>query len=127
MFEKKDETYAIIGAAMEVHKVLGCGLPEKVYQDAFEEELRLRDIPYVREQHFTVSYKDKVLDHDFYADFCCFDSVVVELKATSVIEDIHKAQIISYLKASKIKVGLLINFGEESLIYDRFYNSEGTV
>lgn len=127
MLERSQETFVLIGAAMEVHRRLGCGLPEKIYQDAFEVELRHRSIPYEREKHFNVSYRDIKLSHDFYSDFLCFGCVVVELKATSVIEDIHKAQVISYLKASKIRVGMLFNFGELSLIYERFYNSEGDI
>lgn len=123
--EKEKETFAVIGAAMEVHRILGCGMSEKVYQDALEVEFRQRGIPYVREKHFTVTYKDVVLTHDFYADFYCYDIVVVEIKATSVIENLYKAQVISYLKASSTRVGLLINFGEESLIYERFSNYQG--
>lgn len=117
----------MIGAAMEVHRILGCGMPEKVYQDALEVEFQKRGIPYEREKHFTVTYKDVVLAHDFYADFYCYDSVVVEIKATSVIENIFKAQVISYLKASSTRVGLLINFGEEALIHERLFNIEGSI
>lgn len=116
----KDESYKIIGAAMRVHSVLGCGFSEKVYQDAFEVELRKRGIPYVRERHMTVEYDGVVLPHDYYVDFLCYGKIAVELKAVSEITPVFKAQTINYLKAGQLQVGYLINFGETVLKYERF-------
>lgn len=122
MEEQKKEMYDIIGAAMEVHRVLGCGFPEKVYQDALEVELKLRGIPYEREKHLQVVYKNKVLEHDFFADFVCYGNIIVELKAVREMEDVFKAQCINYLKATGWKHSLLLNFGQPSLIYDKINN-----
>ena len=76
-----DETFKIIGVAMEVHKTIGCGFTEPIYQEAIEEELRLREIPYQREKSFHVTYKGKVLNKEFSPDFVCFDKIIVELKS----------------------------------------------
>ena len=76
----KDESYSIIGAAMEVHRVLGVGFTEYVYQDAFEVEFKNRGIPYLREKHLTVSYKGCLLRHDYFVDFLCFDSIIAILR-----------------------------------------------
>ena len=115
----KDESYKIIGAALEVHKQLGCGFIEQVYQDALEYEFRLRGIPFEREKAFQVIYKDIVLDKTFRVDFVCFDKIIVELKAVSCLADEHTAQVLNYLKASNLKLGLLINFGETWLVHER--------
>ena len=114
-----DETFQIIGAAMEVHKAIGCGFTEPLYQEAFEEELRLRNIPYQREKTFHVTYKGKVLNKDFRPDFVCYDKIIVELKAVSEFVDEHYSQVYNYLKATGIRIGLLINFGNKSLEYKR--------
>jgi len=119
---QSEETYNIIGAAMEVHRTLGQGFNEYVYQDALEIELGKREIPYEREKHITIEYKGQVLKHDYYADFLCYDSVIVELKAVSSLTDDHRGQIIHYLKATGKKLGLLLNFGERSLKIERFAN-----
>jgi len=111
----KDESYEIVGAAMEVHKIIGSGFTEPIYQDALEYEFQLRGIPYEREKVMTVTYKDKVLSKEFRADFVCYGKIIVELKAVSDIIDEHYAQVYNYLKASGYKLGLLINFGNISL------------
>lgn len=116
----REKSYKIIGAAMEVHKTLGMGFTEYVYQDALEVELQKRNIPFEREKHITVTYKEVVLKHDYYADFLCYDGIIVELKAVCSLDDSHRCQILNYLKATGIKVGLLINFGESSLKFERF-------
>ena len=116
-------TYDIIGAAMEVHKTLGCGFTEKVYQDALEKEFQLRSIPYEREARMRVVYKGAELATEFIPDFVCYGKVIVELKAVSELDDIHRAQAINYGKVSGMTVSLLINFGSMSLEYERFYNS----
>lgn len=107
---------------MEVHKWLGPGLPEKCYQDAFAIELELSMIPFVREMHLPVTYKGRLLPHDFIADFVCYDEIIVELKATAENEPVFKSQVITYLKASNLEQGLLLNFGQRSLYYDRINN-----
>ena len=114
-----NETYQIIGAAMEVHKNIGCGFTEPVYQEAFEEELRLRGIPYQREKTFQVTYKGKVLSKNFRVDFVCYDKIIVELKAVQDIVDEHYSQVYNYLKAADLQLGMLINFGKRSLEYKR--------
>ena len=119
----KDETYCIIGAAMEVHKQLGCGFTEKVYQDAFERELQLRNIPYQREVRMQVIYKGKTLNSEFVPDFVCYGHIIVELKAVPEIENIHRAQTINYTKVAGFDTALLINFGAESLEYERLFNN----
>lgn len=112
-------TYAIIGAAIEVHKKLGCGFLESVYQEALAIELSLREIPFRREVKLPVSYKGQILVTSFYADFICFDSLVVELKALANMSGNEEAQLINYLKATRYKVGLLLNFGARSLQHRR--------
>ena len=115
----KDESFNIIGAAMEVHKVVGCGFTEHLYQDALEEELRLRDIPFEREKTYYFTYKGKRLDKIFRPDFVCYNKVIVELKTVADFTDEHYAQVYNYLKATGMGLGLLINFGKKSLEYKR--------
>jgi GxxExxY protein len=108
--ERDPKTYAIIGAAIEVHKQLGCGFLESVYQEALAIELGLRQIPFRREVRLPVTYKGQLLLTSFYADFICFDSLVVELKALANMSGCEEAQLINYLKATHYKLGLLLNF-----------------
>ena len=104
------ESFAINGAMFEVHRQLGPGLAEKVYQEALEIELKLRNIPFEREKVFKIEYKNNVLNQHYVADFVCYDKIIVELKAVDVISDIHRAQLINYLKITGLKLGLLQNF-----------------
>lgn len=108
-------TYKIIGAAMEVHRQLGCGFLEPVYQEAFALELNSREIPYSRELKFPVSYKGQRLCNHYRPDFICFDAVIVELKALSSLSAIEESQLINYLKVTGYHTGLLLNFGARSL------------
>jgi len=117
--ERDPKTYAIIGAAIEVHKHLGCGFLESVYQEALAIELDLRGIPFRREVRLPVSYKGQVLITGFCADFICFDSLVIELKALAHMSGHEEAQLINYLKATRFKIGLLLNFGTKSLEHRR--------
>ena len=117
---RDERTYQIIGAAMEVHKQLGHGFSEHVYQDALEIELFNRNIPYNRERQLKVCYKGVLLKHDFFADFVCYDNVIVECKAVSELDNLNRSQILNYMKVSGFAVGLLVNFGEKSLTYERF-------
>lgn len=115
----RDESYNIRGALFAVHNELGCGYLERVYQDALEVEFRLRNIPYEREKSIQVVYKGEPLGEPYRADFVCYGKVIVELKAVSEILGVHRAQVIHYLKATKMKLGFLVNFGEESLNIER--------
>ena len=123
--EQQDpQTYAIIGTAMNVHKSLGCGFLEAVYQEALEKEFQLNDIPYEREKKLEVQYKGYSLDTYYKSDFICYDSIIVELKALSYISSTEETPVINYLKATWLKRGLLLNFGARSLQYKRFvYNN----
>ena len=128
MTSKRDpRTYAIIGAAMEVHRELHQGFLEAVYQDALAVEFELRNVPFQREVQLPVFYKQRALPSTYQADFICFDQVVVELKAISTLHPAHEAQLIHYLRATGHSVGLLINFGSESLEYRRFVHSAKSV
>ncbi len=104
------ETYAINGAMFEVHKNLGPGLLEKVYQEAFAIELKLRNIPFEREKRYKIVYKGYTLTQEFVADFVCYDKIIVELKSVSEMHDIYRAQVLNYLKITGLKVALLQNF-----------------
>jgi GxxExxY protein len=115
----KNETYSIIGAAMEVHKILGAGFLEAVYQEALEKEFLLRNIPFKREKQLKIWYKKQELSKHYVADFVCYDQIIVETKASSNLTNDNLAQIINYLKATKNEIGLLINFGQKSLEYKR--------
>ena len=115
----REKSYKIIGAAMDVHNTLGPGFTEYVYQDAMERELIMRNIPYEREKRMAVVYKGATLAHDFIADFVCYGNIIVELKAVKELCNEHRAQVINYLKVSCMRLGLLINFGETSLKYER--------
>jgi len=115
----KNEVYQIIGAAMEVHRELGPGFLEPVYQEALELELIHQSIPYIREQPLSIFYKGIKLTRTYSADFLCFDQIIVELKALSQLNGGHESQLINYLKATKLRVGILINFGAKSLEYKR--------
>ena len=113
------QTYAIIGAAMEVHRVLGTGFLEAVYQEALAKEFGLRGIPFAREVDLVITYKNEPLACRFRADFICYDDIIVELKALSALGGIEEAQVINYLKATGLQRSLLINFGAPSLEYKR--------
>jgi len=108
MFE--NETYAIRGAIYEVYNTLGAGFLEGVYQEALELELKARDIPYKPQSEITVSYKGVRLKQTYRADIICFDSIVLELKAVKQLLSEHQAQLQNYLRATGLRLGLLVNF-----------------
>jgi GxxExxY protein len=121
--ELEKETYAIIGAAIEVHSVLGPGYLEGVYHEAMEVELDLRDLPFITEPLLEIDYKGRTLKKHYKPDFVMLDAVVVELKAHSTpLSKADQKQILNSLTCCKRKVGLLINFGRESLEWKRFVN-----
>ena len=120
LFEK--ETYKIIGLTQDVHNELGSGFLEVVYHDALEIEFKRSKVPYKREFPISIYYKNEKLNRTYYADFYCYDKIIVEIKATKNITDIDYAQILHYLKATNKRLGLLINFGESSLKVKRIIN-----
>ena len=111
------ELYAIIGAAMEVQNELGMGFLELVYHDALNVELELRGIPYETEKPIAITYKGQPLERSYKADLVCFDTIVVELKSVEQLKAEHTAQLLNYLKATGLPMGILINFGEKPLRY----------
>jgi GxxExxY protein len=117
--ERDPRTYAIIGAAMEVHQQLGCGFLEPVYQEALAVELSKGRI-FHREVTLSIFYKGIHLDTPYRVDFICSEQVAVELKALAKLSGTEEAQLINYLKASGLEIGLLLNFGTRSLEYRRF-------
>jgi GxxExxY protein len=116
----REETYQILGACFEVYKEMGCGFLEAVYQECLAIEFALRNIPHAAKPTVALAYKGRTLEHGYQPDFICFEKVVVELKAVSVLADEHRAQLLNYLNAAKLPVGLLINFGHyPKLEYER--------
>ena len=115
----KVESYQIIGICMEVHRVLGPGFLEAVYKDALEIEFESAGIAYQRERIFEVKYKGIVLPHRYKADFVVNNNIILEVKGTTGIQELAIAQAINYLKVSKNRLALLVNFGEPSLTYQR--------
>ena len=120
----KDEVYQIVGAAMEVSNQLGCGFLEAVYQEAMEIELDERHIPHVPQRRIEICYKGKVLNKEYIADFLCYDRIVVEIKAVKAITGIEEAQILNYLKATKLPLGLVVNFGAPQIEWKRYVNAK---
>lgn len=111
-------TYGIINAAFDVHNMLGCGFLEKVYENAMVHELELRKYKVERQKNITIKYKGKVVG-DYISDLIIEDKVIVELKAIEEISNVHKAQLLNYLKVSGREVGLIINFAKPKLEYKR--------
>ena len=107
----KDEVYAIVGAAIEVHRELGRGFLEPVYQEALEIELQSRGIAFESQKRLLIHYKGHQLRKEYVADLVCYDQVIVELKALDRLSGKEQAQILNYLKATGLRVGVLINFG----------------
>ncbi len=120
MIYYKEESYNIVGTAMHVYNKLGIGFLEPVYQEALEIELKRRGIPFEREKELTIMYDGMQLQQTYRADFVCYSNIIVELKAVSALDNIHRAQVYNYLKATGYKLGILINFGDScGLDYER--------
>ena len=115
----REESYNIIRACISVHKELGCGFLEAVYQEALSIEFRNYSIPFSQETSLDIYFRNIKLNKKYIADFICYDKIILELKAISTITTEHEAQLLNYLKATELKLGILINFGQISLTYKR--------
>jgi GxxExxY protein len=121
-FLYKEECYKILGCAMEVHNELGPGFSEAVYQEALSIELASSLINHEKEKIIDISYKGEIMAKKYIADFVCNEEIILELKAVSVLKDEHYSQVLNYLKATDLRMALLINFGSKSLQFKRIIN-----
>ena len=119
----KEESYKIVGACMKVHRTLGAGFLEAVYQIALEKEFTSQNIPFSSQVKLPVFYEGESLGKYYVADFICYEKIVVEIKSASFISDPQEKQLINYLKATGKELGILVNFGSKSLQYKRAVNS----
>jgi GxxExxY protein len=115
----KEEVFKLVGFCMDIHRELGKGHDEVIYKDAFVVELSRANIPFSREKNYEVSYKGVILPHFYYCDFVVWDKLLVEAKAVEKLNDAHVKQVLNYLAASKLRLGLLVNFGGNSLEWKR--------
>jgi len=115
----REETHQLIGFCMEIHRELGKGHDEVIYKDALEVECQRNGLPFVRERKYEVEYKGVILPHFYFADFVIFDKILFEGKACERLTEAHLKQVLNYLAVSKLKLGLLVNFGEDSLAWKR--------
>jgi GxxExxY protein len=107
----KEESYRIMGACFEVYKEMGCGFLESVYQECLELEFGIQGLPYKSQAPLGLQYKERKLKHKFIPDFILFDKIVLEIKAVTELVDVHRAQVLNYLKATGFRLGLIVNFG----------------
>jgi GxxExxY protein len=115
----KEEAFQIVGCCMEVHRKLGKGHNEVIYKDALQIELARRQIAFAREKEYVIAYKGVVLPHKYFADFVVLDKIILEAKAIDCLTESHIKQVLNYLAAAKLKLGLVVNFGEDSLNWKR--------
>jgi len=120
----KDEVYCIVGAAMNVSKELGSGFLEAVYQEALEMEFADCNMPFEPQKRISISYKNRMLKREYIADFLCYDKIIVEIKAIKSITGIEESQLLNYLKATKLPLGLIINFGHPKMEWKRYANTK---
>ena len=124
-FPLKDETYQVLGACFEVYNEMGCGFLESVYQECLELELASSGIPFEAQLPIDLAFKGSELQRTFSPDLLCFGKVIVELKAVRRLAAEHRAQLINYLKACRLEVGVLVNFGSyPQLEYERIVNQK---
>ena len=112
----KEESYLIMGACFEVYRELGCGFLEAVYQECLEIEFTGQGIPFVPQAELGLTYKDRGLKQKYFADFICMDKIIVEVKAVKELADAHRAQVHNYLKATGLRLALLVNFGHYPML-----------
>ncbi|POY34783.1 GxxExxY protein [Solitalea longa] len=115
----KQESYILVGICMDIHRTLGHGFKEIVYKDALEYELQKKGLLFEREKEFSISYKEIILKHRYYADFVVNERIILEIKTASAIIDSFVLQTVNYLKASNLKLGLVVNFDTSSLEFQR--------
>jgi len=128
MLLHKDLVYSIVGCAMEVHSELGPGFLEAVYEEALAVVFKKKQIPFERQKKIKIKFQGKYLVSEYIADLIVDNNIIIELKAVSSLKGIYEAQVINYLKATGINVGLLLNFGDEKLIWKRLiYSSKGNL
>ncbi|MCF6297578.1 MAG: GxxExxY protein [Flavobacteriaceae bacterium] len=120
----KEEIYKIIGACMKVHSALGSGFLEAIYDEALKKEFTKSNIPFKSQVKLNVFYEGEQLKKYYKADFICYDKILLEIKSVSQIPVAFYAQVKNYLTATKMELGMLINFGESSLTYKRIINSK---
>jgi len=119
----KEEVFKLVGHCMEVHRELSKGQDEVLYKDAFVVELGRAQIQFSRERKYEVVYKGVVLPHHYYADFVVWDKILFEAKAVERLTDAHVKQVLNYLAVSKLELGLLVNFGSDSLEWKHIIRS----
>jgi len=119
----KDESYKIIGACMKVHRELGAGFLESIYEEALKKEFYNSGIPFNNQVKLNVYYNGEKLNKFYKADFICYDKIILEIKSVSQVPNVFYSQIKNYLTATKKELGMLVNFGQSSLTYKRIINS----
>ncbi len=122
----KEESYQIIGACMKVHRALGPGFLEAVYEEALEKEFIKSSIPFKRQKKLEIYYDNEKMNKYYRADFICFDKIILEIKSVKNIPVAFYSQLNNYLKATKKELGMLINFGQPSLTYKRIINTQNS-
>jgi GxxExxY protein len=123
----KNESYGIVGACFEVYNAKGCGFLEPVYQECLAIEFEHQRIPAIPKPLLTLSYRDRILTQTYQPDFVCFEKIILELKAVSTLANEHRAQLLNYLHATGLELGLLVNFGHyPKLEYERIAKTEQT-
>src|SRR5262249_41812252 len=120
----KQEVFRLVGFCMQIHQELGRGHDEVIYKDALLIELDRAQIPFMREKNYQITYKGVVLPHYYYADFVVWDKLLFEAKAVETLTDSHVKQVLNYLAAAKLRLGLLVNFGADSLQWKRIITNQ---
>lgn len=123
----KQEIFQLVGLCMEIHRELGKGHDEVIYKDALVVELQNGKIPFTREKKYEVTYKNVILPHFYHADFLIWDKILFEAKAVERLTEAHIKQVLNYLAASKLQLGLLVNFGSDSLEWKRVVLSRPSI